>query len=73
MEKLNLRELKGAPLSIVLALANADKSAVSFARLAKETGYSDKALISGLDYLRSHQIITLTGNCYQIKKSVWGA
>lgn len=67
MEKLNLRELKGAPLSIILAIVMAGNRSVSVSWLVTETGYSDKTVNSGLDLLRSRQIITQTGRCrYQL-------
>lgn len=67
MEKLNLRELKGAPLSIILAILMAGNRSVSVSWLVTETGYSDKTVNSGLDLLRSRQIITQTGRCrYQL-------
>ena len=65
--KLNLRELKGAPLSIILAIVMAGNRTVSVSWLVTETGYSDKTINSGLDMLRSRQIITQTGRCrYQL-------
>lgn len=67
MEKLNLRELKGAPLSIILAIVMAGNRAVSVSYLCTETGYSDKTINSGLDLLRDRRIITQTGRCrYQL-------
>lgn len=66
-QKLNLRELKGAPLSIILAIVMAGNRNVSVSWLVTETGYSDKTINSGLDMLRSRQIITQTGRCrYQL-------
>ena len=67
MNKLNLRELKGAPLSIILAIVMAGNRNVSVSYLVTETGYSDKTVNSGLDLLRTRQIITQTGRCrYQL-------
>jgi hypothetical protein len=67
MQKLNLRELKGAPLSIILAIVMAGNRNVSVTWLMAETGYSDKTIRSGLDILRSRQIVTQTGRCrYQL-------
>ena len=67
MEKLNLWELKGAPLSIILAIIMSGNRSVSVSWLVTETGYSDKTVNSGLDLLRSRQIITQTGRCrYQL-------
>lgn len=67
MQKINLRELKGAPLSIILAIVMAGNRNVSVSYLVTETGYSDKTINSGLDLLRDRQIITQTGRCrYQL-------
>ena len=67
MQKLNLRELKGAPLSIVLAIMMAGNRNCSVSYLCTETGYSDKTIKSGLELLRGRQIITQTGrNRYQL-------
>jgi len=67
MQKLNLRELKGAPLSIILAIMMAGNRNVSVSYLCTETGYSDKTVNSGLELLRGRQIITQTGrNRYQL-------
>lgn len=67
MQKLNLRELKGAPLSIILAIVMSGNRNVSVSYLVTETGYSDKTINSGLDMLRSRQIVTQTGRCrYQL-------
>jgi len=67
MNKLNLRELKGAPLSIILAIVMAGNRNVSVSYLVTETGYSDKTINSGLDLLRNRQIVTQTGRCrYQL-------
>ncbi len=65
--KLNLRELKGAPLSIILAIMMAGNRTVSVSYLCTETGYSDKTISSGLDLLRGRQIVTETRrNHYQL-------
>ena len=67
MNKLNLRELKGAPLSIILAIVMAGNRNVSVSYLVTTTGYSDKTINSGLDLLRDRQIVTQTGRCrYQL-------
>lgn len=67
MEKLNLRELKGAPLSIILALMMAGNRTASVTYLCTATGYSDKTINSGLELLRERRIITQTGRCrYQL-------
>ena len=67
MQKLNLRELKGAPLSIILAIVMAGNRNVSVSYLVTTTGYSDKTINSGLDLLRDRQIVTQTGRCrYQL-------
>ena len=73
-QKLNLRELKGAPLSIILAIVMSGNRTVSMSFLCTETGYSDKTVANGLNMLRDRQIITetrrnhyqLTGNNYQL-------
>ena len=76
MQGLSLRELKGAPLSIVIALMIA-KQPVSNGYLCRETGYSDKSIAAGVKFLEDHQIITrcgyaayqLTGDSYQLPLS----
>ena len=59
--KINVRALKGAPLSIVIVLMLQRRS-VSHALLCQETGYSDKTVTQGLEYLISNQIVTRTGH-----------
>lgn len=71
--KLNVRALKGAPLSIVIVLM-LEKRSVSHALLCQETGYSDRTVTQGLDFLVRNQIVTrcghsgfmLTGENYQL-------
>ena len=72
-KQLNVRALKGAPLSIVIVLM-LQKRSVSHALLCQETGYSDRTVTQGLEYLISNQIVTrmghtgfmLTGDNYQL-------
>lgn len=72
-EKLNVRALKGAPLSIVIVLMLQRRS-VSHSLLCQETGYSDRTVTQALEYLTSNQIVTraghsgfqLTGENYQL-------
>lgn len=59
--KLNIRALKGAPLSILIVLITQRRS-VSHAFLCAETGYSDKSVTQGLNYLVSNQIVTRIGH-----------
>ena len=73
MQELNLRELKGAPLSIVIAMMIA-KRAVTVEYLVEETGYSKKPVLSALKYLENRYAVTkmgrsvymLTGEDYQL-------
>lgn len=54
-----LRALKGAPLSIMVALSLVG-AAVSNEWLVANTGYSDKPVASALMYLREHGYVVLT-------------
>ena len=73
MEKINVRALKGAPLSIVIVLMLQRRS-VSHQQLMAETGYSDRTVTQALNYLTDNQIVTraghsgfqLTGENYQL-------
>ena len=66
-QKLNLRELKGAPLSIILAIVMTGNRTVSVSWLVMETGWSEKTIKKGLNLLMDSQIMTLTGyNRYQL-------
>lgn len=71
--KLNVRALKGAPLSIVIVLMIQQRS-VSHALLCQETGYSGNTVTQALEYLVGQQIVSrsghsgfmLTGENYQL-------
>ena len=66
-QKLNLRELNGAPISIILAIFMNENRNCSVSWLCAETGYSDKTIANGLEVLRSRQIVTETRrNRYQL-------
>lgn len=73
MQQINVRALKGAPLSIVIVLMLQRRS-VSHSLLCQETGYSDRTVTQALEYLTSNQIVTraghsgfqLTGDSYQL-------
>lgn len=52
-----VRELKGAPLSIVLALQLAGGVPVTQEWLERNTGYSDKPIAKGLAYLQEHGFV----------------
>lgn len=61
MQQINVRALKGAPLSIVIVLMLQRRS-VSHSLLCQETGYSDRTVTQALEYLTSNQIVTRTGH-----------
>ena len=61
VDQLNLRELKGAPLSILILLLQSRRS-VSASFICRETGYSDKSVTAGLKLLEDRQLITRTGH-----------
>lgn len=73
-QKLNVRALKGAPLSIIITLMLQGGKTVSHGFLCQETGYSDRTVTQGLEYLVSNQIVSrcghsgfaLTGENYQL-------
>lgn len=72
--QINVRALKGAPLSIVIVLMLQQGRSVSHSFLCRETGYSDRTVTAALEYLKDAQIVTrtghsgfmLTGNNYQL-------
>lgn len=60
-ERTLIRSLKGSPASIVLALILARGAAVTQKDLITITGYSDKTISKGLDFLQSLELIAFHG------------
>ena len=64
-----VRELKGAPLSIVLALGLAGGVAVSNEWLERNTGYSDKPVASALAYLQEHGFVVKVAGGWKLARA----
>ncbi|MFC1996993.1 hypothetical protein ACFLXI_05220 [Chloroflexota bacterium] len=61
-----VKELKGAPLSVLMALMFAGKEAANQAWVARNTGYTDKSVRQALDYLVEHGFVIRTGRGWMI-------
>lgn len=60
LQTLNIRALKGAPLSVLFVLM-IQQTPIGMRVIMQETGYSDKSVSQALDTLESYGIITRTG------------
>jgi hypothetical protein len=61
-----VKELKGAPLSVLMALLFAGEVPVNLAWLARNTGYTDKPVRQALAYLCEHGFVLRAGRGWKI-------
>lgn len=61
-----VKELKGAPLSVMMALFFAGGMAVNQEWIERNTGYSDKPISKALAYLQEHQFIVKTRSGWRL-------
>lgn len=64
-----LRELKGAPLAVIMALAFANNRRVTAAWLCSITGYTDKPITQALTYLSETGLVTHNVNGWTLTPS----
>jgi hypothetical protein len=69
IKQIDLRQLRGIPLSLVLAFAQANQP-VSLYRLAEVTGYSDKPVRRALAYLASIGWVRQAGQAWELNTEV---
>jgi len=69
IKHINLRQLKGIPLSLVLAFVQANQP-VSLYSLAEVTGYSDKPVRRALAYLASIGWVRQDGQAWELNTQV---